>query len=75
MKRYLFLNVCVAITLALGLAGSSAAGAAQAGKADVVFRNGFVYTVDASRSRAQAFAVRDGKFMKVAWDYDGVIAG
>ena len=35
------------------------------GEADAVYRNGFVYTVDGVRSRAEAFAVRDGKYLKV----------
>ena len=46
-------------------AESAAAGAQQAGEADVVYKNGFVYTADGPRSRAQAFAIRDGKFLKV----------
>ncbi len=39
-------------------------------KADVVYRNGFVYTVDGVRSRAQAFAVKDGKFIAVGSNND-----
>ncbi len=39
-------------------------------EADVVYRNGFVYTVNAVRSRAQAFAVRDGKFLAVGSNDD-----
>ena len=42
----------------------------QAGEADVVYHNGFVYTVDAVSSRAQAFAVRDGKFLAVGSNDD-----
>ncbi|MEA3278465.1 MAG: amidohydrolase [Pseudomonadota bacterium] len=61
--------------LALGLlfcmAGpASALAEEQAGEADVLYRNGFVYTVDAVRSRAQAFAVRDGKFLAVGSNDD-----
>ena len=33
----------------------------RAAEADAVYRNGFVYTVDGVRRRAEAFAVRDGK--------------
>ena len=33
-------------------------------------KNGFVYTVDAVRSRAQAFAVGDGKFLAVGSNDD-----
>jgi predicted amidohydrolase YtcJ len=39
-------------------------------KADVVYRNGFVYTVDGVRSRAQAFAVKDGKYIAVGSNDD-----
>jgi predicted amidohydrolase YtcJ len=42
----------------------------RAGEADVVYHNGFVYTVDGVRSRAQAFAIRDGKFLKVGTNDD-----
>ena len=38
--------------------------------ADTVYRNGFVYTVDGSLSRAEAFAVKDGKFIAVGSDDD-----
>jgi hypothetical protein len=51
-------------------AESAAAGAQQAGEADVVYKNGFVYTVDAVRSRGQAFALRDGKFLAVGSNDD-----
>lgn len=37
----------------------------RAAEADAVYQNGFVYTVDGVRSRAQAFAVRDGKYVAV----------
>jgi predicted amidohydrolase YtcJ len=40
-------------------------------KADLVFRNGRIYTMDASRSWAEAVAVKDGKFIYVG-DDDGV---
>ena len=45
-------------------------GAQQAGEADVVYKNGFVYTADGPRSRAQAFAIRDGKFLTVGLNDD-----
>ncbi|MBL0714655.1 MAG: hypothetical protein JJV98_13245, partial [Desulfosarcina sp.] len=38
--------------------------------ADLVYRNGFVYTVDMTRSRAEAFAVKDGKFLAVGTNKD-----
>lgn len=47
------------------VAESTESGKQQVDEADVVYRNGFVYTVDAVRSRAQAFAIRDGKFLAV----------
>jgi predicted amidohydrolase YtcJ len=49
---------------------SSAPAKAKDVKADVVYRNGFVYTVDSIRSRAQAFAVKDGKFIAVGSNED-----
>ncbi len=69
-KRYLCLGVCAAAALALFLAVFPTGAAERAGKADVVYRNGFVYTVDGVRSRAQAFAVRDGKFVAVGSNED-----
>ncbi len=57
-------------TLALLVCAHPANGQQQVGEADIVYRNGFVYTVDAVRSRAQAFAVRDGKFLVVGSDDD-----
>ena len=51
-------------------AESAATGQSQAGEADVVYKNGFVYTADGPRSRAQAFALRDGKFLKVGSNDD-----
>ncbi len=38
--------------------------------ADVVYKNGFVYTVDGVRRRAQAFAVRGGKYVAVGSNAD-----
>jgi len=61
---------CAAIVLALLMAAHPAVGQQQASEADTVYKNGFVYTVDSVRSRAQAFAVRDGKFLKVGTNDD-----
>jgi len=61
---------CVAFALVLLMAVHPAAGQQQASQADAVYRNGFVYTVDSVRSRAQAFAVRDGKFLAVGSNGD-----
>ncbi len=69
-KRYLCLAVSAAAALALFLAVFPTGAAERAAKADVVYRNGFVYTVDSVRSRAQAFAVRDGKFVAVGSNED-----
>jgi len=61
---------CAAIVLALFMAAQPATGQQQASEADAVYKNGFVYTADGPRSRAQAFAVRDGKFFKVGTNDD-----
>ena len=58
-------HFCAVGVLALLVALYPAFAVQQVGEADVVYKNGFVYTVDAVRSRAQAFAVRDGKFLAV----------
>ncbi len=39
-------------------------------EADAVYQNGFVYTVDGVRSRAEAFAVRDGKYVAIGSNDD-----
>jgi hypothetical protein len=73
------LNILRRITIRLALAicigglasiAASAADKAKEVKADVVYRNGFVYTVDGVRSRAEAFAVKDGKFIAVGTNED-----
>ena len=38
--------------------------------ADLAFVNGFVYTVDAARTRASAVGVRDGRIVAVGSDGD-----
>ena len=68
-------TIAYGLALAACIAGfasiaSSAAAKAKDVKADVVYRNGFVYTVDSVRSRAQAFAVKDGKFIAVGSNDD-----
>ena len=68
-------TIAYGLALAACIAGfasiaSSAAAKAKDVKADVVYRNGFVYTVDSVRSRAQAFAIRDGKFIAVGTNED-----
>jgi hypothetical protein len=49
---------------------ASAADKAKDVEADVVYHNGFVYTVDSVLSHAQAFAVKDGKFIAVGSNDD-----
>jgi hypothetical protein len=61
---------CSAIALVLLIAAHPATGQQQASEADAVYRNGFVYTADGPRSRAQAFAVRDGKFLRIGTNDD-----
>ena len=55
----------MAVALALVMGAHPAVGQQQASEAEAVYRNRFVYTVDSVRSHAQAFAVRDGKFLAV----------
>jgi len=63
-------KTCNAGLLALVAATQPVVAAPQAGEADVVYKNGFVYTVDPVRTRAQAFALRDGKFLAVGSNDD-----
>ncbi len=59
-----------ALTAAIGLAWSGAAGAASAPKADLLLRNGRFYTVDASRSWADAVAIRGDRLLFVGSERD-----
>jgi predicted amidohydrolase YtcJ len=45
-------------------------GAQAAEVADTVYRNGFVYTVDGVRTRVEAIAVKDGKYIAVGSEED-----
>jgi predicted amidohydrolase YtcJ len=68
-------RITIGLVLALCIGGlasivASAADKAKDVKADVVYRNGFIYTVDGMRSRAEAFAVKDGKFIAVGTNED-----
>ena len=56
---------CAVFALVLLMAVHPAMGQQQAGEADAVYRNGYIYTVDAFRYNAQAVAIRDGKFVKI----------
>lgn len=44
---------------------------ADSKSADIVFRNGYIFTVDSSNSKAEALAIKDGKFVFVG-DNEGV---
>jgi predicted amidohydrolase YtcJ len=69
-KRKFLKGACIASALSLFAFMQPAVGAQQASEADVVYKNGFVYTSDGPRSRAQAFAIRDGKFLVVGSNDD-----
>ena len=71
-RRYIAVPVfCLFVSLyGQAAAVSAATGQQDSGEADLVYKNGFVYTVDATRSRVQAFAVRDGKFLTVGSNDD-----
>ena len=71
--------VCQGICLLVSARDYAAESAsAAAGKApvvaDTVYRNGFAYTADAIRARAEAFAIKDGKFIAVGWNDDMKVA-
>jgi hypothetical protein len=66
----LLLPLIVVSLATADLAAAQAQTGTQASEADAVYKNGFVYTADGPRSRAQAFAVRDGKFFKVGTNDD-----
>ena len=61
------LAVCISSLVSIV---AMAADKAKDVKANVVYRNGFIYTVDGVRSRAEAFAVKDGKFVAVGSNED-----
>ena len=64
MKR----SIAFAILGLAAAAASAAGGANAAAPADLVYRNGYVYTVDAADSVRQALAVRDGRIVYVGDD-------
>jgi predicted amidohydrolase YtcJ len=59
-KQSFFAAVFIMLTVA-----QPALAAKKANEADVVYKNGFIYTSDNFKTQSQAFAVRDGKFLKV----------
>src|SRR5262245_62717893 len=56
---------CSAIVVAVVLGCSDGNHASAPQPADIVLRDGGIYTVDANRSWAQAAAIRDGGFVAV----------
>ena len=60
----------LAVAVMLAIPATAGSQSAKAPVADTVYRDGFVYTVDGVRSRAQAFAVKDGKFIAVGTNDD-----
>ena len=56
--------------LLVHVSGQPAFGADDTVVADTIYSNGFVYKVDAYRGNAEAFAVKDGKFIAVGSDED-----
>jgi len=74
-RRNILRGITIGLVLTLCISGLASIAASEAGKAkdvkaDVVYRNGFIYTVDGMRSRAEAFAVKDGKFIAVGTNED-----
>ena len=59
-----------ASALLLHVTAQPALSADDAVVADTIYRNGFIYTVNAYRGTAEAFAVKDGKFIAVGSDDD-----
>jgi hypothetical protein len=66
MKNLHVACLCLVAVLAAGC--GSEPGDEPVSGADTLFTNGFVYTVDADRSTAQAVAVKDGKIVYVGDD-------
>src|SRR5690606_14242106 len=64
-RNRMLLWLAVALAAALGAQG---AGAADEAAADLVLRNGAVYTVSPSRPWAEAVAIRDGRIRYVGDD-------
>jgi len=65
LKRSFFAAVLTTLFVA-----QPALAAKKVNEADVVYKNGFIYTANTFKSQAQAFAVRDGKFLKVGSNDD-----
>ncbi len=65
-----FIKNWLLAALAFTLLPAMQANAVAKQTADTVYKNGFVYTVDGVRSRAEAFAVKDGNYIAVGSDAD-----
>ena len=61
MKKFLFLTSLISILVSCN---------AQKEKADLLVYNGTIYTVDDNFSKAEAFAVNEGKFLEVGTSED-----
>jgi predicted amidohydrolase YtcJ len=72
LRTLMSATLTVLLLAACGAEPEPASGAAKAAPnpADLVFLNGYVYTVDADRSIAEAVAVRDGEIVGVGSNED-----
>lgn len=60
-KKFIFLLIFILVLLTPGCASKSQ----ETATADLILSNGFIYTVDADRTTAEAVAVKDGKIIFV----------
>lgn len=65
MHKISFIIIVAVAVLSTGCRKSAPAGSASERAADVVYKNGTIYTVNEARPWAEAVAVRDGKFLLV----------
>jgi predicted amidohydrolase YtcJ len=59
-------RICILSAMALGLGAASARADSQA--ADIIYRNGHIYTADPADSMQQALAITDGRLVYVGTD-------
>ena len=64
MRRFIALMLSAELMIG-SLAGCSGTGGSASEEADYVFTNGYVYTEDEKQPEAEAFAIKDGKFVYV----------
>ncbi|RCU52460.1 amidohydrolase [Corallincola holothuriorum] len=67
-KKSLLKTISTAFILCLISLSTAAFAATKAEPADVVYKNGYVYTVNVLRQVAEGFAMKDGKFIAVGSD-------